>query len=126
MNLLIVDDDLIILEAMKSFLVKEGLEVVTTADADEGIEMMKNDDKAFDLIITDIMMPYKSGIELLTEIKEINTEVPIIIVSALDRREVLEVAFNLGAEDFVKKPVNMDELIIRVNKALMKVAEKDI
>jgi len=44
---------------------------------------------------------------------------PIIIVSALDRREVLEVAFTLGAEDFVKKPVNMDELIIRVNKALM-------
>jgi len=125
MNLLIVDDDLIILEAMKSFLEKEGLEVTTTADADEGLKILQDGEKAIDLVISDIMMPYKSGIELLTEIREITTEIPIIIVSALDRREVLEVAFTLGAEDFVKKPINMDELIIRVNKALMKVAQQN-
>jgi len=126
MNLLIVDDDLIILEAMKNFLEKEGLEVTTTADADEGLKFLQDGEKAIDLVISDIMMPYKSGIELLTEIREITTEIPIIIVSALDRREVLEVAFTLGAEDFVKKPINMDELIIRVNKALMKVAQQNI
>lgn len=125
MNLLIVDDDLIILEAMKNFLEKEGLEVTTTADADEGLKILQDGEKAIDLVISDIMMPYKSGIELLTEIREITTEIPIIIVSALDRREVLEVAFTLGAEDFVKKPINMDELIIRVNKALMKVAQQN-
>jgi len=121
MNLLIVDDDLIILEAMKNFLEKEGFEVATTADADAALEILNDENQNIDLVISDIMMPYKSGIELLTEIKEITTELPIIIVSALDRREVLEVAFKLGAEDFVKKPINMDELIIRVNKALMKV-----
>jgi len=125
MNLLVVDDDLIILEAMKNFLEKEGLEVTTTADADEGLKVLQDGEKSIDLVISDIMMPYKSGIELLTEIREITTEIPIIIVSALDRREVLEVAFTLGAEDFVKKPINMDELIIRVNKALMKVAEQN-
>ncbi len=125
MNLLIVDDDLIILEAMKNFLEKEGLEVTTTADADEGLKILQDGNKAIDLVISDIMMPYKSGIELLAEIQEITTEIPIIIVSALDRREVLEVAFTLGAEDFVKKPINMDELIIRVNKALMKVAQQN-
>jgi len=125
MNLLVVDDDLIILEAMKNFLEKEGLEVITTADADEGLKILQDGNKAIDLVISDIMMPYKSGIELLAEIREITTEIPIIIVSALDRREVLEVAFTLGAEDFVKKPINMDELIIRVNKALMKVAQKN-
>lgn len=123
MNLLIVDDDLIILEAMKNFLEKEGFEVATTADADAALEILNDENQNIDLVISDIMMPYKSGIELLTEIKEITTELPIIIVSALDRREVLEVAFKLGAEDFVKKPINMDELIIRVNKALMKVVE---
>jgi len=119
MNLLIVDDDVIILQAMKTFLEKEEFTCHTTTDADEGLKILNESEIDIDLVITDIMMPYKSGIELLTEIKEITTELPIIIVSALDRREVLEVAFTLGAEDFVKKPVNMDELIIRVNKALM-------
>lgn len=125
MNLLIVDDDLIILEAMKNFLEKEGLEVTTTVDADEGLKILQDGETSIDLVISDIMMPYKSGIELLTEIREITTEIPILIVSALDRREVLEVAFTLGAEDFVKKPINMDELIIRVNKALMKVVQQN-
>jgi len=122
-NLLIVDDDQLILKAMKTFLEKEGLDVTSAIDADEGLRILQDDDHDIDLIILDIIMPYKSGIEMLKEIQKINTKIPIIIVSALDRREVLEVAFKLGAEEFIKKPINISELIIKVNKALMKVVQ---
>jgi len=118
MKLLVVDDDIIILQAMKSFLEKEGFEVTTTADAQEALKIIEEQKDELDLVISDIMMPFISGIELLSSIKEIKASIPIVIVSALDQKEVIMMAFQLGAEDFVKKPINMDELIIRVQKAL--------
>lgn len=118
MKLLVVDDDIIILQAMKSFLEKEGFEVTTTVDAQEALKIIEEQKDELDLVISDIMMPFISGIELLTSIKEIKANMPIVIVSALDQKEVIMMAFQLGAEDFVKKPINMDELIIRVQKAL--------
>jgi len=118
MKLLVVDDDIIILQAMKSFLEKEGFEVTTTVDAQEALKIIEEQKDELDLVISDIMMPFISGIELLTSIKEIKASIPIVIVSALDQKEVIMMAFQLGAEDFVKKPINMDELIIRVQKAL--------
>ncbi len=118
MKLLVVDDDVIILQAMKSFLSKEGFEVISTADAQEALKIIEEQKNELDLVVSDIMMPFMSGIELLTAIKEINKDIPIVIVSALDQREVIMMSFQLGAEDFVKKPINMDELIIRVQKAL--------
>jgi len=119
-RIIVVDDDVIMLQAIKNRLAKEGYQVFATTDAQDALDTLQ--DEKFDLIISDIMMPYVSGIELLSAIKnakrQINKKIPIIIISALDQQEVILTAFEEGAEDFVKKPINLDELLLRVSKVL--------
>ena len=116
MKIIVVDDDVIMLQAIKTMLTKEGYQVFATTDAEDAIETIKEEE--FDLVISDIMMPYISGIELLSAIKAENKKIPIIIVSALDQKEVILTAFQEGAEDFVKKPISLSELLLRVKRVL--------
>ncbi len=113
-RIIVVDDDVIMLQAIKNRLAKDGYKVFATTDAQDALDTLQDED--FDLIISDIMMPYVSGIELLSAIKQANKKIPIIIISALDQQEVILTAFEEGAEDFVKKPINLDELLLRVSK----------
>ncbi|MFK7907160.1 MAG: response regulator transcription factor [Chitinophagales bacterium] len=116
MKIIVVDDDVIMLQAIKTMLTKEGYEVFATTDAEDALDTIQEEE--FDLVISDIMMPYISGIELLSAIKKINKKIPIIIVSALDQKEVILTAFQEGAEDFVKKPISLSELLLRVKRVL--------
>lgn len=116
MKIIVVDDDLIMLQAIKNMLQKNGYQVFATTDAQDAIDTMQ--EEKFDLIISDIMMPYVSGIELLSSIKKSHAQVPIIIISALDQEEVILTAFQEGASDFIKKPINLSELLLRVKRAL--------
>lgn len=116
MKIVLIDDDFIILSSTKKFLEKEGFEVNAFTEANEGMDYITNNDA--DLLISDIMMPFMSGIEILDQVKKIKTELPVILISALDQREVILTAFKSGADDFVRKPVDMEELMIRVMKAL--------
>lgn len=116
MKIIVVDDDVIMLQAIKNMLVKNGYKVFATTDAQDALDTIMEEN--FDLIISDIMMPYISGIELLSAMKRINNKLPIIIISALDQNEVILTAFQEGAADFVKKPINLNELLLRVKKAL--------
>ena len=115
MKIIVVDDDLIVLQAMKNMLANNGYEVFITTDAQDAIDTIEEEED-YDLIISDIMMPYISGIELLSSIKKVRKDLPIIIVSALDQKEVILTAFEEGAEDFIKKPLNLDELLLRVKR----------
>ncbi len=117
MKIILVDDDVIMLQAIKTMLDKNGFEVFATTDAQDALDTLEEED--FDLVISDIMMPYISGIELLSSIKKrLKKKVPIIIISALDQDEVIMTAFQEGADDFVKKPINLNELLLRVRKVL--------
>ncbi len=117
MKIILVDDDVIMLQAIKTMLTKNDYEVFATTDAQDALDSLEEED--FDLIISDIMMPYMSGIELLSSIKKrLKKKVPIIIISALDQDEVILTAFSEGADDFVKKPINLNELLLRVKKIL--------
>lgn len=72
-----------------------------------------------DIIVSDIMMPYFSGIELIDYVRNVlKSSIPIIIISAADNEENVLNAFKLGANDFVSKPVSPSELLVRVGKAL--------
>ena len=113
-KIIVVDDDVIMLQAIKNMLTNNGAEVFATTDAQDALDTIEEED--YDLIISDIMMPYLSGIELLSAIKQIKKDIPIIIISALDQQEVIMTAFEEGAEDFVKKPLNLNELLLRVNE----------
>ncbi len=121
MNIIVVDDDTIMLQAIRTMLSKEGYEVFATTDAQDALDTLEEEE--FDLVISDIMMPYVSGIELLNAIKKnLKHKVPIIIISALDQQEVILTAFQEGASDFVKKPLNLGELLLRVQKLIGKPA----
>lgn len=114
MLILIAEDDELILRTIEHKLVKEGYEVLLTRNGKDAIETLK--DKKVDLIITDIMMPFASGIEILAALKTMGKKIPVIMLSSMGQEEVIVDAFDLGASDFIVKPFSPNELILRVKR----------
>ncbi len=117
MQILIAEDDELILKTIEHKLKKEGYEVVLTRNGKEAINKIETED--IDLIITDIMMPFASGLEIISAVrKSKNADTPMIILSSLGQEDVVVEAFNLGANDFMVKPFSPIELSVRVKKLL--------
>lgn len=70
----------------------------------------------FDLVITDIMMPFASGIEILSALRSIGKDTPVIVLSSLGQEEVVTEAFDMGAADFMVKPFSPNELMLRIKR----------
>lgn len=117
-NILIVEDDEIMLKAIKNILGKEGYTVTIAKDGKEAFE--KLDHYEFDIVITDLMMPYANGLEIVSKIRGdvLKKHVGIIIISSVGSEETITEAFNLGADDYLKKPIMAVELLIRIRKLL--------
>lgn len=116
-KILIIEDDLLISSLVQFRLKKDGYETVLVKDGNEGIEAIDSENP--DLIITDVMMPFRSGIEIIHHAKNVFPDVPIIVLSSLgEEEEVVLEAFNLGVVDFIPKPFNPNELAIRVKRVL--------
>lgn len=114
-KILFADDDELILKMVAFKLKQEGYSVATAKDGNEAIESF-NSDKP-DIVLTDIMMPYKSGLEVTQEIKKSQPEVPIVILSSLgENGNTVQQAFDLGVSDFVSKPFNPKELMLRIRR----------
>lgn len=114
MKILLADDDELILRTVEHKLINEGHEVILARDGQDAIDKIRNE--PIDLIITDIMMPFASGTEILTALSEAGKEVPTIVLSSLGQEEVIVEAFDLGAVDFIVKPFNLNELSLRVKR----------
>ena len=121
--LLAEDDDL--LAALLNFKFKKGgYDVVLCKDGREVKEILYQ--VMPDIIVTDLMMPYLSGMELIGFIRnELKSNVPIIIISSAGNEENVINAFELGANDFVSKPVSPSELMVRVARKLNKITVGD-
>jgi len=119
MKILIAEDEAMMLAALEKNLSDEGYEVIAVQDGSEALKVLETDTP--DLIITDIMMPYTSGMEVIGVVKS-NTDknIPIIVLSAMGQESVVMDAFQLGADDFLTKPFNPNELSLRVKRLLMK------
>jgi len=117
-KILLVDDDDSLRDMLSIVLKKEGYDVVSLENAMLALKILKK--RSFDLIISDIKMPGVSGIKLLSKIKSINNEIPIIMITAYASTNDAVEAMKLGAEDYITKPFNLDELKIIINKALYK------
>ncbi|WP_282054858.1 response regulator [Maribacter luteus] len=119
-KLLLAEDDELLASLLKFRLQKEGFQVSISSNGKEVKEHLEKE--VPDLIISDIMMPYFSGLELVDYVRnELNFKIPIIIISSAGNEENVLKAFDLGANDFISKPVSPAELIMRINRELRKV-----
>ncbi|WP_139905311.1 response regulator transcription factor [Clostridium thermarum] len=111
-RILIVDDEKKLADVMSLYLKKEGYEVECAYNGDEGEELIKLN--TYDLVILDIMMPEKDGWSLLRSIKS-KSNIPVILTTARAEEEDRIFGFELGADDYMIKPVSLRELVLRVN-----------
>ena len=114
-NILVCDDDKEIVKAIEIYLVKENYNVLKAYDGEECLKILK--ENTIHLIILDIMMPKKDGIETIEEIRK-EKSIPVIMLSAKSEDEDKIKGLNLGADDYVTKPFNPLELIARVNSCI--------
>ncbi|WP_391120952.1 response regulator transcription factor [Psychrobacillus sp. L3] len=115
-KLLIVDDDEHIRELVKVFLQNEGLDILEAVD---GVDAMsKLDSEKIDMVIMDIMMPNMDGWELCKEIRKFYNDLPILMLTAKGETAQKVKGFNLGTDDYLVKPFEPAELIVRVKSIL--------
>jgi two-component system, OmpR family, alkaline phosphatase synthesis response regulator PhoP len=115
-NILLVEDEDALRTTLSDRLRGEGYVVDTARDGEEGMEKVNT--SPFDLLILDVMLPYRSGLDLCRDIRQAGLATPILFLTA--RHETLDkvVAFKLGGDDYVTKPFEAAELLVRVEALL--------
>jgi DNA-binding response OmpR family regulator len=121
-KILIVEDDPVLNQLLATRLKQDRYEVFTASDGVEAMAIMEQDH--IDLVVTDIMMPGLSGIGLIQELRQANYSLPILIVTAKNQMEDLEEGFQSGADDYLVKPIRLQELSLRVAALFRRVQAK--
>jgi len=116
-NILVVDDEMNVIESFKHIL-EDNYRVLTATNGEEALEKVEKEN--LDVVLLDIKMPGMDGIEILRRIKEMNENVDIIMVTAVQTTKTAIEAMKLGAYDYITKPFDVDEVIVSINKALEK------
>jgi two-component system, OmpR family, response regulator VicR len=112
--ILVVEDDRTIRKMLEIRLSREGFEIVTAKDGKEAIEKLEQ--SLPDLVVTDLMMPFRSGLEVVEFIKNKDKNIPVLVLSSAGHEKTVQDAFQLGADDFINKPFNPVELILRIKR----------
>lgn len=115
MKILIAEDEEMMLQTMEFKLKKEGFQVIACCNGAEAMEKIVSEKP--DIIVTDIMMPFITGLDIVRKVKvELELNIPIIVLSAVGLEKTVIEAFDLGADDFITKPFSPNELIIRIRR----------
>ncbi|HEY5407634.1 MAG TPA: sigma-54 dependent transcriptional regulator [Ginsengibacter sp.] len=117
-SILIIDDEKSIRKTLNEILSFEGYKIEEAADGEEGLRKFR--EKTFDIVLCDIKMPKLDGIEFLERAKEINDEVPIIIISGHGNIETAVEAVKKGAYDYISKPPDLNRMLITLRNAMEK------
>jgi two-component system response regulator PilR (NtrC family) len=117
-RVLVVDDERGMRDFLEIFFRREGMEVATAANVDQALGLLEADD--FDLVMTDVQMPGKTGIDLLRAVKVSAPDTVVIVITAFATTETAIEAMKEGAYDYLTKPFKVDEARLVVNKALEK------
>jgi len=117
-SILIIDDEKSIRKTLSEILSYEGYKVEEAADGAEGFKLFK--DKQYDAVLCDIKMPKMDGLEFLEKAREINTDVPIIMVSGHGNIDTAVEAVKKGAYDYISKPPDLNRLLITLRNAMDK------
>lgn len=122
-RILVVEDDADLNNAVCTFLRKNGFDAEGCHNTTQAYSAMY--DNVHDIIISDIMMPGEDGFEFAKNIRKLSTNIPILFMTARDDIASKQLGFSLGIDDYMVKPVNLDELVMRINALLRraKIAE---
>lgn len=123
-KVLLVEDDPNLGMLLQDYLQLKGkFEVVLCADGEAGLKAFTKE--SFDICILDVMMPKKDGFTLGKEVRKMNPHIPIIFATAKAMMEDKTQAFNLGGDDYITKPFRIEELLLRINALLKRIANPD-
>ena len=116
-SILVCEDDFAIKTMISTKLKQENYSVYTVQNGQEALNLMEK--QQIDLVISDIMMPEMDGYEFVQTLRETKHTLPILMITAKSQLESLEAAFKLGVDDYMVKPLRLEELVLRV-KALLR------
>lgn len=115
-KILVVEDDRELNRSVSLFLNQNGYETVGCLGAEEAYDEMYK--TTFDLIVSDIMMPGTDGFELAKTVRSLNNDIPILFMTARDDFASKQRGFRLGIDDYMTKPIDLDELLLRIGAIL--------
>lgn len=115
-KILVVEDDRELNRSVCTFLGQHGYEAIGCLGAEDAFDQMYK--YTFDLIISDIMMPEIDGFELARTVRSLNSDIPLLFMTARDDFAAKQRGFSLGIDDYVTKPVDLDELLLRIGALL--------
>lgn len=115
-NILVVEDNVDFCKVIASELKRVGYNVLTAYNGESALKVYEN--SHIDLLVTDIMMPEMDGYSLISEIRQVDKVLPILVITAKSTMEDKYKGFNVGTDDYLVKPFNNDELILRVRALL--------
>ena len=118
-KILVIEDNPMVIKSLEFKLKKEGYDVYLAEDGREAMEKLKSE--IFDLVLTDLMLPFVSGTELIEYIKKQHPQISIIVLSTATQEDIITDAFTLGVDDFITKPFSPNELALRVKRTLGKI-----
>lgn len=120
-HILILEDDTLFAESLEDFLEEEGFRITLVGDGEKALELVY--ENHFDLLLLDVNVPSLSGFEFLSTIREKQQSTPAIFITSFKDKESIKDGFLKGADDYLTKPVDLDELLLRII-ALLRRANK--
>ena len=115
-RILVVEEDAELRELFRQVLGKNGYQAVGAADGVQALDALDND--YYDLIISDVMMPVMDGYELVRQLREAGITIPVLMITAKDGFDDMRTGFLSGTDDYMVKPVNVNEMVLRVGALL--------
>ena len=116
MKILIAEDDWELRQLFSHVLIKNGYAVKGVSNGQEALDAMEND--YFDLIISDIMMPVMDGYEFVRFLRSTGNHIPVMMITAKDAFDDMRTGFQSGTDDYMVKPINVNEMVLRVGALL--------
>lgn len=122
-KLLLLEDDLTLSETVLDYFEEEGFDVTTVYDGDEAQEVMY--EEKFDLFLLDVNVPFLNGFELLKAVRKEGNTTPAIFITSLNSMSSLEEGFESGCDDYIRKPFELKELLLRVQTIIKREFSKN-
>ena len=116
LKILIAEDDRELRQLFTHVLIKHGYTVTGVSDGQEALDALEGE--YYDLLISDIMMPRVDGYELVRQLREVKNTTPVLMITAKDAFDDMRMGFQSGVDDYMVKPINVNEMVLRVGALL--------